>query len=201
MSLLLVYFFIFIKTKVMRGLVFSFFLTICFAYVQAQADTSLKQYTGVYKFPEGSVVPTVEVTIENGSLTASSAQGSSPLERISKDTFNLVTYSGKVYFLRNAESKIDSIRIEVQDVILEGKKDSSTIGGIIEELILKTEKYYYCVNEKSRISVKDISLCSPETIFFTLHEPVFISSSPMMITKGMFFFSAYLNCLSNFDCS
>src|SRR6266487_174452 len=172
MSLLLVYFFIFIKTKVMRGLVFSFFLTICFAYVQAQADTSLKQYTGVYKFPEGSVVPTVEVTIENGSLTASSAQGSSPLERISKDTFNLVTYSGKVYFLRNAESKIDSIRIEVQDVILEGKKDSSSIGGIIEELILKTEKYYYCVNEKSRISVKDISLCSPETIFFTLHEPV-----------------------------
>ena len=185
----------------MRRLIFSFFLTICFVYAQAQADTSLKQYTGTYKFPEGSVVPYVEVTTETGGLMISSVQGSSPLERISKDTFNLVAYSGKVYFLRNAESKIDSIRIEVQDVILEGKKDSSSIGGIIEELILKTEKYYYCVNEKSRISEKDISFCSPEKIFFTLQKPVFISSSPMMTTKGMFFFSAYLNCLSNFDCS
>src|SRR5438552_12030755 len=175
----------------MKRVIFSFFLTTCLVYVQAQADTSLKQYTGTYKFPEGSVVPSVEVTTENGGLMISSAQGSSPLERISKDTFDLVAYSGKVYFLRNAESKIDSIRIEVQDVILEGRKDSSSIGGVIEELILKTEKYYYCVNEKFKISVKDISFCSPETIFFTLHEPVFISSSPMITTKGMFFFSAY----------
>ena len=185
----------------MKRLIFSFFLTTSLVYVQAQADTSLKQYAGTYKFPEGSVVPSVEVTNENGGLVISSAQGSSPLERISKDTFNLIAYSGKVYFLRNAESKIDSIRIEVQDVILEGKKDSSSIGGIIEELILKIEKYYYCVNEKSKISARDICLCSPEMIFFTLHKPVFISSSPIITTKGMFFFSAYLNCLSNFDCS
>ena len=185
----------------MRKLILIFLSAICFIDIQAQIDTSLKQYTGVYKFAEGSVVPTVEIAIENGGLLANSSAGSSPLERISMDTFNLVTYSGRVYFFRNKESKVDSIRIEAQDVILEGKKDSSALGGMIEELILKTEKLYYCVNEKSRISLKDISFCSPVMIFFTLQEPVFISSSPMITTKGMFFFSAYLNCLSNFDCS
>src|SRR5947207_3925448 len=101
---LCLFFYIYQNKGFMRRLIFSFFLTICLVYVQAQADTSLKQYAGTYKFPEGSVVPSVEVTTENGGLMISSAQGSSPLERISKDTFNLVAYSGKVYFLRNAES-------------------------------------------------------------------------------------------------
>jgi hypothetical protein len=91
----------------------------------AQTDTSLQQYTGVYKFPEGSVVTSVEIKIENGGLMATSTAGSSVLERISKDTFNLVSYSGTVYFTRDAEKKVNGIRIEVQDTILEGKKESA----------------------------------------------------------------------------
>jgi hypothetical protein len=91
----------------------------------AQTDTSLQQYTGVYKFPEGSAVTSVEIKIENGGLMATSTAGSSVLERISKDTFNLVSYSGTVYFTRDAEKKVNGIRIEVQDTILEGKKENA----------------------------------------------------------------------------
>jgi Domain of unknown function (DUF3471) len=91
----------------------------------AQTDTSLQQYTGVYKFPEGSVVTSVEIKIENGGLMATSTAGSSVLERISKDTFNLVSYSGTVYFTRDTEKKVNGIRIEVQDTILEGKKENA----------------------------------------------------------------------------
>jgi len=46
------------------------------------------------------------------------------MEKISKDTFNLVTYNGKVYFTRDTAKKINGIKIEVEDTILEGKKES-----------------------------------------------------------------------------
>ena len=93
--------------------------------LNAQTDTSLQQYTGIYKFPEGSVIPSVEIKMENGGLMATSQMGSAALERISKDTFNLLTYNGTVFFTRDADSKVNGIHIEVQDIILEGKKDSS----------------------------------------------------------------------------
>jgi len=93
--------------------------------LNAQTDTSLQQYSGVYKFPEGSVVPSVEIKMENGGLMATSQMGSAALERISKDTFNLLTYNGTVFFTRDADSKVNGIHIEVQDIILEGKKESA----------------------------------------------------------------------------
>src|SRR4051812_29931737 len=56
-------------------------------------------------------------------------------------------------------------------------------------------------NEKPRISFMAISTCSPVERFFILQLLFFISSSPMIMIKGIFFFSAYLNCLSNFAVS
>lgn len=91
-------------------------------------DTTLNEYVGTYKFPEGSVVTSVDIKIENGALMASSSAGSSALEKISKDTFNLVTYSGTVVFTRNGDKQVNGIKIEVQDTILEGKKEGT--GGI-----------------------------------------------------------------------
>ena len=107
----------------MRKLILS--IMVCFGLVSLYAqDTTLNEYVGTYTFPEGGPVTTVDVKLENGSLVASSTAGSSPLERISKDTFNLVTYNGKVYFSRDSTKKVSGIKIEVEDTILEGKKES-----------------------------------------------------------------------------
>ncbi len=179
----------------MKKLLTILFSLSAFSFLNAQ-DSTLNEYVGMYLFPEGSVVTSVEIKIENGGLMANSSQGSSALEKISKDTFNLVAYNGLVSFHRDGESKIDSIRIEVQDVILEGRKDTSAAASL--SVIEIKRDYSECLNEKSRSSSFVRSFCSPVTIFFNLYEPVFISSSPMITTKGMPFFSAYLNCLSNF---
>ena len=107
---------------------------VSFTLLNAQ-DTTLNEYVGTYTFPEGGPVTTVEVKNENGSLTASSSAGSSILERVSKDTFNLVAYSGMVYFTRDSSKKVNGIKIEVQDTILEGKKES------LDSAILNCSKY------------------------------------------------------------
>jgi len=88
---------------------------------------SLKEYTGKYKFPEGSVVTEVNITIENGVLFAGSAMGSSELKKIEKDLFEVVAYAGKAIFKRNEEAKLIGVRIEVEDLILEGTKEVSSI--------------------------------------------------------------------------
>jgi hypothetical protein len=98
-------------------------ILIAFVFSKAQ-DTTFTEYVGTYTFPEGGPVTTVDVKIENGSLMASSSAGSSIMEKVSKDTFNLVAYSGMVYFTRDSLKKVNGIKIEVQDTILEGKKES-----------------------------------------------------------------------------
>ena len=107
----------------MRKLALSIIVSFGFVFSNAQ-DTTLNEYVGTYTFPEGGPVTTVDVKIENGSLMASSSAGSSIMEKVSKDTFNLVAYSGMVYFTRDSLKKVNGIKIEVQDTILEGKKES-----------------------------------------------------------------------------
>ena len=115
-----------------------FILAVCaiagFMLLRAQ-DTTMNEYVGTYTFPEGGPVTSVDVKLENGSLVASSTAGSSPLEKISKDTFNLVTYNGKVYFSRDSTKKVNGIKIEVEDTILEGKKEA------LDFAIINNSKY------------------------------------------------------------
>jgi uncharacterized protein DUF3471 len=106
-----------------RPIILLLFITIS-NVLQAQ-DTILNEYVGTYKFPEGSVVPSVEIKVENGTLMANSSAGSSALEKLSKDTFTLVSYSGTVYFTRDADKKVNGIKVEVQDAVLEGKKETA----------------------------------------------------------------------------
>jgi hypothetical protein len=107
----------------MKKFALSLFAIAGFIFLNAQ-DTTLNEYTGTYKFPEGGPVTSVDVKIENGALVASSAAGSSPMEKISRDTFSLVTYNGTVYFTRDSTKKINGIKIQVEETILEGKKES-----------------------------------------------------------------------------
>jgi Domain of unknown function (DUF3471) len=110
----------------MKKLFFILFAIAGMITVNAQQNPqsdSLKEYTGKYKFPEGSAVPEVNITIENGMLFAGSSAGSSELKRIEKDLFEIVAYAGKATFRRNEEGKLVGVKIEVEDLIMEGTKE------------------------------------------------------------------------------
>jgi hypothetical protein len=103
----------------------SFFLSLialtAFLTVNAQTD-SLQQYTGKYKFPDGSPVTEITVTLDSTMLTANSAMGSSELKRTEGDVFEIVAYGGIATFKRNAENKISGVLIQVGDINMEGTK-------------------------------------------------------------------------------
>ena len=89
---------------------------------QTPKTDSLKEYTGKYKFPEGSEVTEVKVVVENGLLWAQSDKGNSELRRIEKDNFEVVEYSGRATFKRDEKGKINGLHIEVGDLIMDGTK-------------------------------------------------------------------------------
>lgn len=89
---------------------------------QTPVADSLREYTGTYKFPEGSEVREVNIVIEDGVLWAKSDQGNSDLKRIEKDVFEVVAYTGVATFKRDENGKINGIHFEVGDMILDGKK-------------------------------------------------------------------------------
>lgn len=94
------------------------------AGLSAQTD-SLQEYTGKYHFPQGSPVSEIRVAMEKGLLQASSALGSSELRKTeNKDVFELVAYAGIAAFSRNEDGKIKSLRILVQDVDMEGVRET-----------------------------------------------------------------------------
>lgn len=126
----------------MRKLFLFFFVTISFSLLQAQSPAvdSLKEYTGKYKFPDGSPVAEVTLTIENGVLFGSSAMGSSEFRRIEKDVFEVVAYSGTATFKRNDQSKVNGVKIEVEDIVLEGTKSEDAFQPDKYKLLLFQEK-------------------------------------------------------------
>ncbi len=105
----------------MKKIFLSLMTTISFLAVHAQND-SLKQYTGTYKFPEGTPFTEVIVTLDSTGLTASSAMGSSELKRTEGDVFEIVAYGGTATFKRNADNKISAVHILVGDINAEGTK-------------------------------------------------------------------------------
>lgn len=110
----------------MRKLMLSFFAISLTCIVAAQQDTTLQQYTGKYKFPEGSVVTEVTVALENGVLLANSPMGSSELKKTEADVFEIVAYGGTATFKRT-EGKVSGVQMIVGDIILEGTKAENTI--------------------------------------------------------------------------
>jgi hypothetical protein len=105
----------------MKKIFLSILLTMGFYTVQAQAD-SLKQYTGKYKFPEGSPTTEVTVTIENGLLMANSSIGTTELKPSgTADVFEVVAYGGTATFKRK-DGKVSGVQIQVNDLNMEGEK-------------------------------------------------------------------------------
>jgi len=100
---------------------------------QTPSTDSLKEYTGKYKFPEGSEVTEIKVGIENDTLWAYSVKGNSELKRIEKDLFEVVQYTGTATFKRDENGKITGLHIEVGDLIMDGKKSDDTSTGLTDQ--------------------------------------------------------------------
>ncbi len=113
----------------MRKILALFIFFLCGHFALAQ-DSTLHEYKGVYKFKEGSPTPSVEITLLDGALYATSSLGSGTLNRIAKDTFSIPEHSGVAFFYRNEEGRVKSIRIEVADLILEGDKEPTSLAVI-----------------------------------------------------------------------
>ncbi|MGQ0739337.1 MAG: hypothetical protein ACT4OJ_09780 [Bacteroidota bacterium] len=114
----------------MQKIVFGICLLLVCTALHAQTD-SLQEYTGKYKFPDGSPVTEIGVLLENGVLTATSVMGNSELRKTdNKDVYEIVAYAGTATFKRGDDGQIKTLRIQVQDVDMEGAK---TEGGIYLE--------------------------------------------------------------------
>jgi hypothetical protein len=111
----------------MRKIICCLIASMAFLFVAAQQDTTLQQYTGKYIFKEGSAVPDMTVTLENGVLTATSVQGSSELKKTEGDVFQIVAYNGLATFKRNDAGKVGWVKVEVGDIVLEGTKSENNI--------------------------------------------------------------------------
>jgi hypothetical protein len=97
-------------------------LSALFLSLTLLAQSPLDEYRGTYKFPSGSVTPAVEISVQNGSLHAASSMGAAFLTQVAKDTFSIPDYNGMIYFFRNTEGAIRSLRVELGDLVLEGEK-------------------------------------------------------------------------------
>ncbi len=105
----------------MKKILLSVLLLAGFVTANAQTD-SLKQYTGKYKFPDGSPVTEITVTIENGLLMAGSAMGSTEFKPTgTADVFEIVAYNGTATF-KKKEGKVTSLQIQVGDINMEGER-------------------------------------------------------------------------------
>lgn len=91
---------------------------------QNSPDDLLKEYTGKYKFPEGTPFQEVTITLENGTLMASSVAGASELKRLKGDSFDIVSYGGVAIFKRNEDKKVNKVQVQVDDLDVEGEKTS-----------------------------------------------------------------------------
>ncbi len=100
--------------------IFLLFALFIFSGVALYAQDSLKVYVGKYKFPEGSVLPEIEVILENGALSFKSAMGTTPVERNGGDEFSIPAYSGTATFTRNEAKKITGLHIEASGTVLDG---------------------------------------------------------------------------------
>lgn len=107
----------------MKKILFVFLLLAGCIYGNAQTDTTLNAYTGKYTFADGSPVKEITVAVENGTLMVSSAMGNTEFKKTdTKDVFEVVVYSGLATFKRNEEGKVIGVKIEVQDMVLEGTR-------------------------------------------------------------------------------
>ena len=90
--------------------------------VFAQSDSTLKHFVGNYVFAAGSVIPEVTVELVGENLSMISTAGTSSLEKLGVDSFQIVEFSGYAAFKRGAENKVKAVHIEAGGYVLDGVK-------------------------------------------------------------------------------
>ena len=106
---------------------FFLLLSVFTFYTAINAQDSLQQYTGKYVFPDGSVVPDVEVILSGNALTMTSVSGTSSLVQLGVDSFQIVEFSGTSVFKRNDDKKINAVHIEAMGYVLDGQKQATGV--------------------------------------------------------------------------
>ncbi len=92
----------------------------------AKQDTTLKEYTGRYTFPSGSVVTEVTIMLDGNALTMTSSAGSSDLTKLGVDSFNVVAFQGIAAFKRDSNNKLIGVIVDAMGYHLEGTKEPAT---------------------------------------------------------------------------
>jgi hypothetical protein len=100
-------------------------LLTCVLTLAVSAQSGKDKYVGVYKFPDGSVVTTIEVVLQDSALSMSSSAGASPLTWIQNDEFSVVNFNGTAVFKRNTEGRVVGVHIEAMGYILDGVKQDA----------------------------------------------------------------------------
>ncbi len=91
------------------------------AFVHAQdKDSTFQDFVGKYKFPEGSIVTEVTVSVEGAGLVMGSSVGTSALVKIGEDLFSITAYDGSAQFKRDANKKVIGVSINAGGYALEG---------------------------------------------------------------------------------
>lgn len=76
---------------------------------------AMGEFTGTFKFNQGSPVEKVNVEIKEGKLYGSSDQGTAELKPTSeKDKFELVGYDGTAIFKRDSSGKVSGLELNIQ---------------------------------------------------------------------------------------
>jgi len=120
------------------------FAAVIISMVASAQDSTYKEMTGKYKFPAGSVIDEAIVTWDNNVLTMNSSAGSSALERIKGDTFNVVTFNGICVFKRDEAKKINGVHVDASGYVLDGTKDATTLSA-----------WFDITSEESLIRIKE----------------------------------------------
>ena len=109
-----------------KGLLFFLFIAGSIVSAQAQKDTTYKSFLGVYTFPVGSVIPSLEVAGDSlNALNISSEAGSSPLEYQGNDKFGITNFNGTAEFKRSDSTKqVIAIHVEAMGYILDGTREN-----------------------------------------------------------------------------
>lgn len=112
------------------------------AFVQAQTkDSTLNDFVGKYKFPEGSIVAEVTVSIDGDGLVMGSSIGNSTLVKAGEDLFTITAYDGTAQFKRDANKKVIGVSINAGGYVLEGTRSEGIALNHAAAMLLKRQLY------------------------------------------------------------
>ncbi len=111
--------------KVILSVLASLFIIVINAQTEPSPKPPLEDFVGKYVFPDGSVVPEVDVILSNNALTMSSSAGMSVLTEMGIDSFQIIEFSGIAVFKRGDDKKVNAVHIEAMGYILDGQKKSN----------------------------------------------------------------------------